>query len=139
MTSSELRIGNCLKHKNYPDMAFHVVGLNGTLVQIESGQIHGYFEHHRVECDVEPIELTKEWLVKLGFTSNDVGVCMIKGWDYMGWKELELMKTNNGYWAILSNHASGEETARVNLRVVEFVHELQNLYYMLSNDELQTS
>jgi hypothetical protein len=70
--------------------------------------------------DYKPIPLTEEWLVKFGFEENTT--------SWTNWnkpnhtKEVRLTK------------AYGD--VRFHYRVIKHVHQLQNLYFALTNEEL---
>ncbi|WP_131828098.1 hypothetical protein [Elizabethkingia anophelis] len=68
-----------------------------------------------------PIHLTEEWLVKLGFEKSDsLSNCT---------------KTTNGY---KFDFAGGEVLYldSVRLKHIKYVHQLQNLYFALTGEEL---
>ena len=67
--------------------------------------------------DLFPIPLTEEWLVKFGFT----------GWD-LGYYTLLM---DRGVFFILT-----EDGMTIISRNVKYVHQLQNLYFALTGEEL---
>tara|TARA_R110000796_G_scaffold58965_5_gene135843 strand:+ start:3162 stop:3488 length:327 start_codon:yes stop_codon:yes gene_type:complete len=69
------------------------------------------------EIDLFPIPLTEEWLVKFGFeNAEDDGV--------IGFNGLYFWDREDGYSLIISGTP------------VKHVHQLQNLYFALTNEEL---
>jgi hypothetical protein len=69
--------------------------------------------------EYEPIQLTEEWLIKFGFENNGQGIYDLKGWlPY-------LRKRKNNY-----------QVYNVADCFIEYVHELQNLYFALTGEEL---
>ena len=119
MTVSELRIGNWVAHDGLP---FYIRDVED-LSDIERTLKHGTFT---------PIPLTEEWLLKFGFQlhseysfrnfmlpKNKFFICR--------WMEdkpsVGVEETGAFYW---SDH----------LLKIEYVHQLQNLYWCLCGEEL---
>lgn len=105
--ANELRIGNFLYYKNSNDLA---------IVEI----IHKKHFDCRDEYGIftpndnyEPIPLTEEWLLKFGFAER----CLIVG-------NHKIEYENNNFWlndnGIILNH----------------VHQIQNLFFSLTGEEL---
>ena len=102
MKARELRVGN-------------LVNFDDTLLkfEFESGWNLDY---------IKPIELTDEWLIKLGFESDG-----IEWWN--GIICLGIFKDGLNYLP----------TEEINYRVgqkFEYVHQIQNLHYAITGDEL---
>lgn len=89
--------------------------------------------------DLTPIPLTEEWLLKFGFTSHrSIMESLAK---------FEMISKNsdkNGYWYVYFRQ--GDETVNDYLhlndlvllkRNLMYVHQLQNLYFALTGEELQ--
>jgi hypothetical protein len=114
MKATELRIGNWVQFK-YTE----------TPVRITLGDFVREYKDEHLD-DYEPIPLTEEWLVKFGFEKDD-GI----------WEHKELM------W---SCEISGDDDSfnfkRLGLDIpcigIFYVHQLQNLYFALTGQELQT-
>lgn len=117
MKASELRIGNLVYVGN---KLRHVCGtIDKTIQHNYHPQNSTYSENYENEC--EPIPLTEEWLVKFGFENfyNE-------------------FLSSNGYFDLIFNDD------KVSLRVegqwlsleIKYVHQLQNLYFALTNEEL---
>lgn len=114
MKASELRIGNLLRFSGEP-------------VAINAGFIHDcdYWNKNPERQDavsfenVEPIPLTDEWLEKFGFNK------------FPNQNKYDMDK----FWACkLSN---GNEWHFEDLEcIVKYVHQLQNLYFALTGEEL---
>lgn len=123
----ELRIGN------------YVSVLHGVVKIKHFTEVGAHFED---DCggnwrSLDPIDLTPEWLERLGFKKDPLnGYDYEVVWEYNGFSHLELMKIDIGYWAIISQRGSGKEFSRTNLRKLESVHQLQNLYYALTGKDL---
>lgn len=117
MKASELRIGNYVFYRNVETDEWT------NDLPIEDGQeIDGADEY-------EPIPLTEEWLVKLGFE------------PLIGRVFYSIDVPNNGpFWLEYTDDLTqlfytidGEYTIGKN---IQYVHQLQNLYFALTGDEL---
>jgi len=123
MKASELRLGNWVEQPN--DGVTRVTAvLNDLQIKTETGYVDKY-------C--RPIPLTEEWLLKFGFKQ-----CGYEGlfWCHNKLKGLEFAGIN---WADSEfpeyqflNYRIGEEIYRV-----QYVHQLQNLYFALTGEELE--
>ncbi|MEW7221982.1 hypothetical protein [Elizabethkingia anophelis] len=114
MEAKELRIGNYVNHNGFAPITIDAVDI------IHCKQ---HPEAYR------PIELTEEWLIKLGFVSNNVAYkidndkFVFELYFYDAWNLNYVEKEKfgdgsvelSGYWKI---------------------HELQNLFYTLTGEEL---
>jgi hypothetical protein len=117
-----LRVGNIIKSKdgNLPYWAITEEDMI-TILQAEDRSIY------------EPISITEEWLLKLGFEQ-----C---GYEMLSWKHETLLTSFNldGInWADFDepdyqflNYKVADEILRI-----DYVHQLQNLYWCLCNEEL---
>lgn len=125
MKAKDLRIGNLVNsNKGEP---CNVATIEGFAVgRIGLTDIpHGYYFDDIITA-ISPILITKEWLVKLGFE--------LVGKQYEA-QEFDVYK--NGYFTWNSNH--GWWFCNINIQnkaKVEYVHELQNLYFALTKTEL---
>ncbi len=113
MKAKEIRIGNYL-----------IVDGNKSLID---GQI--MLSILQLQYSIEPIELTKEWMVNFGF-KKDIDTSFMKN-DV----SIFLDKRHKTNLYLQSNESKfvwfGFE------RRIQYVHELQNLYHALTGDELQ--
>ena len=130
-----LRIGNLLK---YEDNIVKVFGLRPRYIEFTDkdeflvGDNPEYFE---------PIELTEEVLVKIGFEKNKYDC-----WEYFPDREdeISILMTDNYTTIEYANlfHCP-EDVTEVNYNSrLEFprriyIHELQNSYYLMANKELE--
>lgn len=118
MKETELRIGNWVRIKDVPTTnEWQVEGI-GNLQQV-GGQLWSIEE-------LEPIPLTEEWLERFGFNQlSDV-------WEF--WKnshwDLKQHKLENKWWL----YCCGEEVDCIR---IDYVHQLQNLYFALTGEELE--
>lgn len=120
MEANNFRIGNVAQdfHRNTYEIN------NDIMVDI----IGGYMK-------LDPIPLTKEWLDKFGFTYNQTD-----HFDYHVKPISEIQETwlmiqsNNMYWIGYGDCMDND--ASVVLGCIEYVHQLQNLYFALAKKEL---
>jgi len=103
----ELRLGNLIMEP-YDNMVEVVDSIRDNEV---NGEPTDYFN---------PIPLTEEWLIKLGF-HEIFGVYAVYG------REINL-KLMDGYWDV---YFKGKHVS-----VIKHVHQLQNLYFALTGQEL---
>jgi hypothetical protein len=72
--------------------------------------------------DIKPIPLTEKWLLRFGFESYDVEYKYASRW-------LNIEKSENGYVKLADDYF-------IDSFEFKHVHQLQNLYFALSNEEL---
>ena len=112
MEAKELRIGNYVSSKA------------NTVIEVSGWELYNFTvrENNSEDILVKPIQLTEEWLIKFGLTEKnkkgfgtfqDVSSRVIITFNY----------ANNGL----------QLDRRVKL---EYVHQLQNLYFALTGEEL---
>jgi hypothetical protein len=143
ITKKELRIGN-LVEVTYKGEDFEekkgitrVIGVSeeGTLgdgYYIELEALEEYFEN--VRCS--PIPLTEEILLKCGFEHETMYI--VKNLYLKDYGDFYfVLDENNGYYHVkLSNHGF-EHEKQVGLGIIKHLHQLQNLYFALTNQELE--
>ena len=120
MKPNELRIGNYVLEQVYERG-----DISWLEIQIE------YIDHDD-NCEyIKPIELTEQWLTDFGFEKRPVSV---KGSEFaridMG--GMAINNYGNKYWFIVT--LGGDKIA-----AVEYIHQLQNLYFALTGKELTTN
>ena len=120
MKESELRIGNWVNCKIYNGNS----NVNIQFDSFESKYIHLF----------EPIPLTEEWFVKLGFEkyTNSIGGDSFRIYSEKRISEPVLdYDIKNGYCAIQGRVSNV-------LNRVKYVHQIQNIYFALTGEELKT-
>ena len=125
MKATELRIGNWVRIKDVPTTNEWQVESIGNLQQV-GGQLWSIEE-------LEPIPLTEEWLERFGFDKDeeyDEGGLVDYRWTLM-YRSLEFVS----FWN--SEELNGVNQPQTGVDV-EYVHQLQNLYFALTGQELQT-
>lgn len=114
--ASELRIGNWYNEYGIPKKV--TAGFIQSLFRIQS--------FNKLAIDVSPIPLTPEILEKAGF--------ILRGFYYHFPNhdifKLEQYKLKNSYW--LRHNTQSIDSVRIN-----YLHQLQNLYFALTSEELQ--
>lgn len=114
MKANELRIGNFVSDR----LGIVIIGTNG---RIEFADIY------------KPIPLTEEWLVKFGFvkTYYDFEKGYIKFDKNISDYGCEGIKSN--FWLVPNGD---DDWYRIPLNLL-YVHQLQNLYFALTGEELE--
>ena len=132
MEANELRIGNLLI---YEKTTHEVTSVDGKSVKSIWRGNQRIDEYDDFVFAYEPIPLTAEWFNRLGFQDfkTDYGI-MLNTPD----RHLVVMPVRNEFYPCIeveSEFSSGEKQV-CHLNRIEFVHELQNLYYTLTKMEL---
>ena len=115
MKNTEFRIGNLIEAQ-LPDGPYFICRVNADLLQTLT-------KHPDVSEYYVPIEITEEWLLKLGFNKDEKW----KGLYYIG----EL-----GMWWYSDRKTTMLHQCKPNNVNFKYVHELQNLYFGLTKTEL---
>jgi len=123
MRAEELRIGNLIYN-----------GL-GDPFKVNATTISEFSLGQAVLGEFKPIPLTVDRLKRFGFVKDDDGNYRIDLQTHY----LELVPSN-GYWYpayIQVPEMSYQDEQRVGTNRIEFVHQLQNLYFALTGEELK--
>ena len=124
--ANELRIGNLLKR-------------NGIVVTIDGRSIFDIWDDDGiVKLGYEPIEITEDWLIKFGFKKTYADKCYALPFNRHSLHRLIITLADIGnILTIGDNYASNGENLFVFTKdVVQYVHQVQNVYYSLTNEEL---
>jgi hypothetical protein len=123
MKAQELRIGNCVY--GVSDRIEQVIQLSETNVTTDIVKINAPMEIGL--NDISPIPLTEEWLIKFGieleFEELESGSKLLS-W-VKGAFNLEIDKDGKICFEVYSHYIE-----------VKYVHQLQNLYFALTEEEL---
>jgi len=126
MEATEFRIGNLVKYENRVFPIHTIANEFPTLDTIEFGV--GVVDWN----NIEPIPLTEEWLLKLGFNDNYydgyLGI-YVNNSDFVI-TEPKVM----GLWQ--KNYAWQYKCTWDKYTELKYVHQLQNLYFALTGREL---
>jgi len=115
MNINELRINNLISHRG---LICTVEIINGELDEIYF--LGEDFYHWDKPENLEGVPLTEEWLLKFGFEKKS-------GWDdyeYYIKDEVEIIFNEN---VMFKNSIENQ---------IEYVHQIQNIYFALTNEEL---
>ncbi len=121
MKANELRIGNLIE-KYLPPSISEWIETETTSIDINynsRNEKHGY----------RPIPLNEEWLLKFGFKKYS------NGW-------FELKEFYNSHFQEFNVHLKGKTSVvdggeEICLITIKHVHQLQNLYFALTSEELE--
>lgn len=125
MKVSELRIGNFCKRLDNTDFKI-------------SGKDISQIDDYPIELRPKPIPLTEEWLFKFGF--------FVKNFDYtIPISECEVVwltlipqhEACTSYSVCVTQIDEDELDQNVFLSDISYVHQLQNLYFALTGEELE--
>ena len=120
LQAKDLRIGNWI----FKDKHFQINGVN-------IGRAYNYIiDNDRDEYEIEnikPIPLTEEWLLKFGF-ERDVSDLII---EINNHSELSFDEDLDCYLSIDNGHEWNSTDINI-----KYVHQLQNLYFALTGEEL---
>lgn len=125
MKASELRIGNLvINNRNGKVCEVESLEYEGDTIYVNRD--HGWGgEVDYSGCDIAPIPLSEEWLIKFRGEKNDE-----EGQnDYWLGPMHIIIKDGVYYWANIEEYFSSAVP-------IAFVHRLQNLYYELYDSEL---
>lgn len=134
MKASELRIGNLVYvTDNLTNLVFKEI----TPINIHNLMHLTGWDKSPIDIEFEPIPLTEEILLKLGFKNIDKG-----GNDFITYTDSEHnyylqidVRKNDGKYLILDN--SFDDLRAFSMVDIEYVHQLQNLYFALTGEELK--
>jgi hypothetical protein len=130
MKAKELRIGN-LVDVYREDVHYGTIVIESITPYGVNERIGTYYAvFNKPMCDellVKPITLTEEWLLKFGFENPDNDYRWVYGNDLI--------------WVDLDDGGCALDRALIWLDVafnlkIQYVHQLQNLYFALTNEEL---
>jgi len=119
MKANELRFGNLIRHTHCEILTSI---LKGKIIEVNFSNDPEYVCNVRPEL-YEPIPLTEEWLLKFGFI--DTGSYYLKG----AFSIAKMPWTNGkiGLYAYAMDYSME----------LKYVHQLQNLYFALTGEELE--
>lgn len=132
MKTNELRIGNYISFHN---VWYKIVGIDKDRVLIE---------YHNGETDycwidyIQPIELTEEVLLKIGFHEgyNKIFIKNTKN-DYVKYYITYQHVPDNKYSFVGYGYKNNVQIKCVILNDIKYLHQLQNACFLLTNEELE--
>jgi hypothetical protein len=120
MKAEELRIGNYLTSEINP------------LVNISALHILSIAEGNE---EFKPIPLNEEWLIKAGFQKDEQGWFNIH-FKIEGFAPNSFSVNVNSKATSICSHTNAYEGVISYVKQIEYVHQLQNLYFSLTGEEL---
>ena len=127
LRANDFRSGNLILHKNEVWVINDIHGASGLITVYPKGsESLGRRSIH----DFQPIPLTDEWLIKFGFEADIDGDCTLGTILYYG-QSRNPYKRGKALWI-----ACDEDYFYDFPTSVQYVHQLQNLYYALTGEEL---
>ena len=124
MNTNELRISNTINHKEKGLITIKGITEHCGDCKIDTDLGWVYLKN----C--EPVPLTEEWLIKFGFKYN--------GWNY-DFKNYVFHAQGKNEKGEFFNTEFGIKNNGITFNIsynLEFVHQLQNLYFALTGEEL---
>ena len=124
VTDKEFRIGNLINYRIVDKMDERQEWLEVSEIDYDDLRIFGLKD--KINNDYQPILLTKEWLLRFGFKFHK-NMFHYKIHFRIGFKK----SFNKGFDLFIDDNLLGNE--------IQYVHQLQNLYFALTGFELQIS
>jgi hypothetical protein len=121
MDAKGLRIGNIVCNKSAENTESVVCGISNQGMIRFDYNIRSWYELR----DIEPIPLTEEWLLKFGFENDRNGYRLVDKYSL----SISCDKDNK-------LHPCYGDRILLNAVTLDYVHQLQNLYYALTGEEL---
>lgn len=120
MKASELRIGNYFHGDVLCPSEYEVITAK-EILDLNDDPLDDYYQ---------PIPITEEWLIKLGFIQvfGLYNNFKVKAGDY--WNSVKFI---DGEWCYNNDDS---DAGCYFVTTIEYVHELQNLYYAINKAEL---
>ena len=137
MKANELRIGNLVAYgvRPVPIKTIHTESVLKKEVHV-CVELNEDFNHYCIAVsEVKPIPLTEEWLLKFGFTRhhadyyNDV-ILLKDGINFDNGEQYDCLKVK-----IYPHELGSAQSVKGDLQI-KYVHQLQNLYFALTGEEL---
>lgn len=130
MKASELRIGNIVFHKGSQYQLRNITGVESNFVKHKPHEFWKVEQEDEIseEKDIVPILLTEKWLLEFGIVphskewNGDIR-CNLPDDRF----EIRLYHDDNDCEVLLEGNT---------LTYIQYVHQLQNLYFALTGEEL---
>ena len=126
MKANQIRIGNHLKYRSVEDGKWHIRKVDGVGIVMCEQQNELFNEVNR------PIKLNETILVRSGFPRSPNGHFCIQ----IGPGLLELSPRSGGYLPAYKTEPLTTEEQTVFLHRLWYVHEFENLYFVLTGREI---
>jgi len=134
--ANELRIGNCIGLSD--KLGSGNVVIEGLKFDTENSKDRIRYKGNLIWNfleDFEPVPLSKEVLLACGFTPNRLDVLAIELFDIS--THLELMEAGGMFYPSINQVPDIGNQQDVAFGYIQYLHELQNIYYFLCKKELE--
>jgi len=121
MSANELRIGNLVWFRDKKIVEVSNLGNSFETVELVNGLRYGSDDID----EYNPVELSEEWLLKFGFENHSTN----KFW----FRKKQICISIVGVVELIS---CDMQALKIDLKI-EYVHQLQNLYFALTGEELK--
>lgn len=136
MKTTELRIGNLVTDSS---------GFICEIKEIRSGTVkvkyHSDKDRYCIKslCEIFPVKLTEEWLIKFGFDKDSQNKYRLysENCGLIGICEHKELYTNK-HLSFFFNIGGSYSVSSIDIQI-KHVHQLQNLYFALTGEELTCS
>ena len=142
MKAIELRIGNYVDITKCTEDSIEEIMYYEKVTSVEQRFIGSQSSTGNLAEFINPIPLTEEWLLKFGFnkiheseTYDKIKVSYIDD-EYAYWKPGLYLLSKNGDWWCFYRYTDEDTGFEIHSNV-EYVHQLQNLYFALTGEELE--
>lgn len=151
MKANELRIGNFVNVPREDQSPFRIdvfEYLSNTFIKVAMTHPEFGNKMHPLTWygeDLKPIPLTEEWLVKFGFVKKNIGEKLPQSWyelkylsnehDPMITSWVSILINIETWSCVICDEYPDEMGANTKVKI-EHVHQLQNLYFALTGEEL---
>lgn len=140
MKAQDLRIGNIVFCEDHATKYSSIVSISESEIGCRSiSNRGGFFTGTDDANKIQPIPLTEEWLVKIGFEAknyfdsySDMDKNILTKCYLLKEKELLFALKEDGYYLIME----GEYGLEYVSIAITSIHQLQNLFYSLTGEEL---
>jgi hypothetical protein len=135
MKANDLRIGNLVNYLIIDEMDERKKWFE--VSEIDYDDLRIIQNKHEVNQDYQPIQLTEEWLLKFGFFVENFDYSIpISDCEVVWLTLIPQDEECTAYSVCVTQTDEDELDQNVFLSDISYVHQLQNLYYALTNKEL---
>jgi hypothetical protein len=126
MTANELRLGNIIMFADYDGIVYRKISA------IKFNEFGLYSDIDGTNFEIcKPVLITKQWLLKLGFEYSD----FYKNYKIKTGQYFNSIKYNNEDCEWCYNNDSSDAGCYY-VSSIKYIHELQNLYFAINQQEL---
>ena len=126
MKANELRIGNVIMFADYGGIVYRKISA------IKFNEFGFYSDIDGTNFEIcKPVLITKEWLLKLGFEYNDY----YKNYKIKSGQYFNSVQYNDECFEWNYNNDNSDAECYY-VTSVKYIHEIQNLYFALTGEEL---